>query len=69
MRHIPTLKGTLMTVKLSTFACVTVTTFLLGTTLAAISAAKTYSDMYNLRVTEKIDPMFAYQYKHYWKLF
>lgn len=42
-----------MTIKLSTFACVTVTTFLLGTTLAALSAAKTYSDMY----------------KHYWKLF
>lgn len=58
-----------MTLKLSTFACVTVTTFLLGTTLATISAAKTYSDMYNLRVTEKIDPMFACQYKHYWKLF
>lgn len=31
-----------MTIKLSTFACVTVTTFLLGTTLAALSAAKTY---------------------------
>ena len=58
-----------MTIKLSTFACVTVTTFLLGTTLAALSAAKTYSDMYNLRVTEKIDPLIAYQYKHYWKLF
>ena len=58
-----------MTVKLSTFACVTVTTFLLGTTLAALSAAKTYSDMYNLRVDEQKNPLIAYQYKHYWKLF
>lgn len=58
-----------MTINLTSFTYVTIIAFLTGTTLAALSAAKTYSDMYNLRVTEKIDPLFAYQYKHYWKLF
>lgn len=63
------MKGTLKTINLTSFTYVTIIAFLTGTTLAAVSAAKTYSDMYNLQVTEKIDPMFAYQYKHYWKLF
>lgn len=63
------MKGTLMTINLTSFTYVTIIAFLTGTTLAAVSAAKTYSDMYNLRVDEKVDPMSAYKHKHYWKLF
>lgn len=58
-----------MTINLTSFTYVTIIAFLTGTTLAAVSAAKTYSDMYNLQVEDKIGPMGAYQYKHYWKLF